>query len=295
MLKVLDVDGVVKRVRGGWIATGAEWQYDADRYRKVAQVRRDEQQAMREYQASAECRMRFLRTQLDDPEAQDCGRCDNCSGLTLPGAVGAESVSVASSMLARPGVPFDARRMWPSAMQGLGVDVRGKVPTAEQAETGRVIARLTDLGLGSRLRSLLAADAPDSPVPDDLMRAGVQVLAAWDWAQRPALVVHVGSLRRPLLIADLAARLADIGRLTNLGGVPHLGRSSSGRTNSALRLRDVWNAYEISAALSSQLNGQSVLLVDDVVDSGWTCTVVARLLRRAGAGAVYPFALALAA
>jgi ATP-dependent DNA helicase RecQ len=198
-------------------------------------------------------------------------------------------------MLGRPGVPFDARRMWPSAMQGLGVDVRGKVPTAEQAETGRVIARLTDLGLGSRLRSLLAADAPDSPVPDDLMRAGVQVLAAWDWAQRPALVVHVGSLRRPLLIADLAARLADIGRLTNLGGVPHLGRSSSGRTNSALRLRDVWNAYEISAALSSQLNGQSVLLVDDVVDSGWTCTVVARLLRRAGAGAVYPFALALAA
>ena len=32
MLKVLDVDGAAKRVRGGWIATGAEWQYDADRY-----------------------------------------------------------------------------------------------------------------------------------------------------------------------------------------------------------------------------------------------------------------------
>jgi ATP-dependent DNA helicase RecQ len=35
-----------------------------------------------------------------------------------------------------------------------------------------------------------------------------------------------------------------------------------------------------------------VLLVDDVIDTGWTVTVAARVLRRAGAGAVLPFALA---
>jgi ATP-dependent DNA helicase RecQ len=295
MLKVLDVDGAAKRVRGGWIATGAAWQYDADRYRNVARVRHDEQSAMREYQTTTACRMRFLREQLDDPGALDCGRCDNCGGLTLAGEIDEEAVSSASSALGRPGVPFDPRRMWPSAMPGLGVDVRGKVPAADQAETGRVIARLTDLGFGSPLRSLFAADAADAPVPDDLVRACVQVLAMWDWAHRPAGVVHVGSLRRPVLVADLAARLADIGRLTALGRVDHVGRSSTGRTNSALRLREVWNAYEVPAALTSQLTGQPVLLVDDFVDTGWTFTVVARLLRRAGAGQIYPFGLALAA
>jgi ATP-dependent DNA helicase RecQ len=67
MLKVLDVDGAAKRVRGGWIATGAAWQYDADRYRNVARVRHDEQSAMRDYQTTTACRMRFLREQLDDP------------------------------------------------------------------------------------------------------------------------------------------------------------------------------------------------------------------------------------
>jgi ATP-dependent DNA helicase RecQ len=35
-----------------------------------------------------------------------------------------------------------------------------------------------------------------------------------------------------------------------------------------------------------------VLLIDDVVDSGWTMTVIAALLRRAGSGAVWPVALA---
>ena len=295
MLKVLDVDGAARRVRGGWTATGAEWQYDADRYRNVARVRHDEQRAMREYQTITTCRMHFLREQLDDPGALDCGRCDNCGGLTLAGEIGEETVSAAASVLGRPGVAFDPRRMWPSAMPGLGIEVRGKVAATDQAETGRVIARLTDLGFGSRLRPLLAAEAADAPVPDDLVKASVQVLASWDWAQRPAAVVRVGSVRRPRLIADLASRLADIGRLTDLGQVTHVGPSSTGRTNSALRLREVWNAYETPSALAAQLTGQPVLLVDDFIDTGWTFTVVARLLRLAGAGQVYPFALALAA
>ena len=38
-----------------------------------------------------------------------------------------------------------------------------------------------------------------------------------------------------------------------------------------------------------------VLLVDDLADSRWTMTVAGRELRRAGAPAVLPFALALAA
>jgi ATP-dependent DNA helicase RecQ len=160
-----------------------------------------------------------------------------------------------------------------------------------------VIARLTDLGFGAPLRSLLGADAVEAPVPEGLVRAGVQVLASWDWAQRPAAVVHAGSVRRPVLIAGLVARLAEIGRLTDLGSVAHVGhgQSSAGRSNSALRLREVWNAYEVPSKLASQLTGQPVLLVDDFIDTGWTFTVVARLLRRAGAGQVYPFALALAA
>lgn len=37
-----------------------------------------------------------------------------------------------------------------------------------------------------------------------------------------------------------------------------------------------------------------VLLVDDMNDSRWTVTLLARELRRAGVAAVYPLALALA-
>ncbi len=52
MLKVLDVDGAVRRVQGGWIATGRDWVYEQDRYDRVAAARRDEQAAMLEYIAT---------------------------------------------------------------------------------------------------------------------------------------------------------------------------------------------------------------------------------------------------
>jgi ATP-dependent DNA helicase RecQ len=38
-----------------------------------------------------------------------------------------------------------------------------------------------------------------------------------------------------------------------------------------------------------------VLAVDDRIESGWTMTVAAKLLREAGTPAVLPFALAVAA
>jgi ATP-dependent DNA helicase RecQ len=292
MLKVLDVDGAVRRVRGGWVATGASWEYDAERYAKVALVRRDEQRAMRDYLATSACRMRYLREQLDDPGAAECGRCDNCGGLALAASTSGSSVASAGAVLERPGVPFDPRRMWPTAMSTLGVEVRGKIAAGEQAEAGRAVARFTDLGLGAQVRTTVAADCA---VPDELLPACVRVLASWDWVERPAAIVHVGSGRRPRLVADLAARLAQIGRLPHLGGVARGGSGSGGRSNSALRLREIWDAYTLPDEMTVRLAGQPVLLVDDYTDSGWTFAVVARLLRRAGAGAVYPFALGIAA
>ena len=80
MLKVLDVDGAVRRVRGGWEATGQSWEYDAPRYERVTEARQREQQAMLDYLDTTACRMQFLRRQLDDQDPQPCGRCDNCGG-----------------------------------------------------------------------------------------------------------------------------------------------------------------------------------------------------------------------
>ncbi|WP_121257489.1 RecQ family ATP-dependent DNA helicase [Nocardioides ferulae] len=289
MLKVLDVDGAVQRVRGGWQATGREWAYDEERYRRVAEARAREQQAMLDYLATDQCRMRFLREQLDDPEAVDCGRCDNCGGLALSAEVSAGSVEEAGARLARPGVPVEPRKMWPTALTNLGLDLKGKV--GDVAEEGRAVARLTDLGHGQALRELFRPGTPDGQVPVPLVKAVIGVLD--DWRPRVDGIVVVESASRPALVADLAdglsryLRVPVVGRwaIADPGVVP-----GQGAVNSAQRVAAVTRRYRLAGKVPA---GGSLLLVDDLVVTGWTLTVAARALRQAGAGAVLPLTLAV--
>ncbi|MEU0673069.1 RecQ family ATP-dependent DNA helicase [Streptomyces sp. NPDC006172] len=311
MLKVLDVDGAVKRVKGGWISTGQPWVYDEERYAWVAEQRAAERQAMRDYVSTTGCRMEFLRRQLDDEGAAPCGRCDTCAGAWADASVSADALTGAVKELDRPGVEVEPRRMWPTGMPALGVDLKGRIPAGEQCSTGRALGRLSDIGWGNRLRPLLADNAPDGPVPDDVLRAAVAVLADWarspgGWASqvpdadaRPVGVVAVPSLARPQLVGSLAEGIARVGRLPFLGALSHAGPEgvhAARRSNSAQRLRALTDAFTVSEELSRALAlaDGPVLLVDDCTDSGWTLAVAARLLRRAGSGPVLPLVLAAA-
>ncbi|WP_433299529.1 RecQ family ATP-dependent DNA helicase [Pseudonocardia sp. CA-142604] len=289
LLKVLDSDGAAQRVKGGWVATGQEWVYDEERHRRIAEARRAEQQAMLDYIDTTDCRLVFLRRQLDDPDAQPCGRCDNCAGPMWSTDVDTNAATAAEERLARPGVEVAPRKQWPSGMAELGVPVSGRISAGELADTGRVIGRLSDIGWGTRLRELVTGQ--DAPVPKDVLDACVRVLAGWGWAERPVGVVGIGSRTRPDQLDHLARRIAEIGRLPLLGSVVPAGPRPGEHSNSAQRLAAVWPAFEPPAFA---VPDGPVLLVDDVIDSGWTTTVAARMLRRAGASAVLPFALAQA-
>ncbi|MEU9402871.1 RecQ family ATP-dependent DNA helicase [Streptomyces sp. NPDC048242] len=305
MLKVLDVDGAVKRVKGGWIATGQPWVYDAERYARVAHQREAEQQAMRDYVATTDCRMEFLQRQLDDEKATPCGRCDTCAGPWLDPAVAPDALAAARGELERPGVEVEPRRMWPTGMAAIGVDLKGRIPAGQQAATGRALGRLSDIGWGNRLRPLLSPQSPDGPVPDDVLSAVVTVLADWarspsGWASgtadatpRPVGVVAMPSRTHPHLVTSLAEGVARIGRLPLLGTLTLTDDHPTPRSNSAQRLRTLATSLTVPPDLASALAATPgpVLLVDDYTDSGWTLAVAARLLRQAGAEGVLPLVL----
>ncbi len=296
LLKVLDVDGAVRRVSGGWVATGQPWTYDKERYERIAEARDAEQQSMVTYETSNRCRMEMLQADLDDPTAAPCGRCDNCAGAWYPAAVDEAAAQAAASSLDKVGVQIEPRAQWPTG----SANAKGKISAGERLEPGRAVARLTDLGWGGTLRDIFAAGATDAPVTDALLGACVRVLKDWDWISRPAAVVSIPSRSRPLLVDSFARRIARIGQLQDLGDLRLAEGGPRGEPggNSAYRLAGVWGGFAVGPELADRLNtlaGKPVLLIDDCVDSRWTITVAARELRRAGSGPVLPFALAVVA
>ncbi|MBI2244853.1 MAG: recombinase RecQ, partial [Nocardioides sp.] len=141
------------------------------------------------------------------------------------------------------------------------------------------------------LRELFAPATPDGPVPVPLVRAVLEVLG--DWRPPVDAIVVVESQTRPTLTADLAAGLS-----RHLG-VPVVGRwaivnpdivPGQGAANSAQRVAAVGRRFALQ--VDQPLDGLRVLLVDDRTDTGWTLTLAARAVRRAGAAEVRPLVLA---
>jgi ATP-dependent DNA helicase RecQ len=291
MLKILDVDGAVRRVRGGWEATGESWEPDATRLARVAKARAAEQSAMRAYAATPDCLMAFLRRQLDDPQAQDCGRCANCTGFEPADAPSAATVAAAESFLRGLDTPLPPRRQWPS---GLGTR-SGRIKPGLQAQEGRALADGRGTGWDEALDVLLADDFDptsdeDAAVMDAVVDGLTKVLARWDWAERPAWICPMPSRRRTLVIDTVAQRLGALGRMPLHRA---LDRDSLGQGFQ----EDMRNSmHQASAALAGlRVTGEvppgPVLLIDDVSRSGWTLTAAAALLREAGAGRVLPLVL----
>lgn len=297
LLRVLAVDGAVERVAGGWMRTDMPWSYDEQRYKRVAASRVHEQRLMIDYENSRGCRMEFLTKALDDPKSQPCGRCDNCAGRWYDDHIPDTSKDDAQAALVRAGVPIEPRKMYPSGLDRLGHTLKGKIPADEQVSIGRALARLTDLGWGSRLRQLFA-DPEDKPIDQAMFDACVKVLAEWNWDERPVGVVAMPSQKRGQLITSLAQGLATVGRLKYLGQLEYRGMPPKDGPggNSAFRVAAVADVFDVPAQLEAMLSNAPgpIMLVDDLTDSRWSLAMAGRALRIAGAPGVLPFTLGIA-
>ena len=307
MLKVLDVDGAVRRVqgrldrhrrsRGRTTPSGTRW---------VARQREAEQQAMRDYAATTGCRMEFLRRQLDDEEAAPCGRCDNCAGawfdrrrvrrprstrrageLGRPGRGGGAAPDVADRAARarrRPQGPDPGRASRPPpggrwAGSPTSAGATGCAPLLGPASAGRPGARRCDRCGRDGARGLGAAAT--GPWPG----AG---RSAWSpsASRTPAAAGRIARASGSPRSAGCRCSAMD-----RVGGRPPGSRAAhqqrAAGAGAARRVRRAAGAGRGAAGLAGRCCSSTTM-----VDSGWTMAVAARLLRQAGAAGVLPFALA---
>jgi ATP-dependent DNA helicase RecQ len=286
MLKVLEVEGAVERANGGWRRTLQPWAYDVERVQRVTKLRRAEQAAMIEYATTSGCRMAFLRRQLDDTAAEPCGRCDNCSRQPLRAELDRHLLVEALAYLRGAVLEIEPRRQWPA-----GLDApRGRIPPERRLQPGRALSIYGDGGWGSVVKW---AKYHGDKYPDELVDAMVELVRGWAPDPAPAWVACVPSSTSPGLVSSFGRRLA-IRLLLEFHDVVRRvrpGLPQKEMENSAQQFRNVADAFEVMTPVPDD---RPVLLIDDIVDSGWTLTTVGAALRAAGSGEVYPLVLARA-
>jgi len=272
---------------GRWYRTAVHYTMDHERIRRLNEQREGEWQEVLAYVESRTCLMTFLRHALDDPGATECGKCAVCRGESFVGTAVDRGLAIeATRFLRHAEIVFKPKKQVAAgAFQEYGF--RRNLPKNLQAEEGRILSRWGDAGWGG----LVADDKHAGHFRDALVDAMAEMIRdRWRPDPAPQWVTCVPSNNHPNLVPDFAHRLAD--RL----GFPFVDAIRKVRDNEPQKMqqnrfhqcRNLDGVFDVAQEMSSR----PVLLVDDVIDSGWTVTVLAALLRRAGSGPVFPIALA---
>ena len=186
----------------------------------------------------------------------------------------------------------EPRKQWPSGLAAFQPGLpKGRIAEDERPLIGRALSVVGDGGWGR----LVAVGRGDERFSDDLVKASaVLIRDRWKPHPPPTWVTCVPSMTRPDLAPDFTQRLADALSLPVYEVVRKIAENQpqAAMQNSAQQVRNVWDAFDIDAAAAAP--DGPVLLVDDLADSKWTLTVVARALRQTGSGPVHPYVLATA-
>lgn len=292
MLKFLATEKPAPIMKDGtlWRRTPTLYFMDHERIWRLHAQRQAEWQEVQDYIDSKDCLMAHLIRKLGDTSVERCGQCASCRREPLLGKRLLPSLFIeATRFLMRSDVTFEPRKRIPqNAFQHY--DFHDSIPEELQAEEGRILSRWGDTGWGK----MVAEDKERGYFRDALVDALARMIRErWNPDPAPAWVTCVPSLQHPHLVPDFARRLADRLNLPFIEAIDKVRANEQQKyqQNSFHQCRNLDGVFRVRGRLPDK----PVLLVDDIIDSGWTMTVLAALLRKAGSGPVYPVALATAA
>jgi len=274
-----------------WMRTLAPYLPDTATAERLKKLRLKERRQMEDYLTGTEGLMRFLTNALDDKESAPCGKCSVCrGGKVVTDKYKPETFKAAQIFMRQLEIPLLPRkRLTVSAAAAMGLE-KTSMPNELRLSPGRVLCRWGDPSLGELIR---VGKYTNGRFDDRLIAETVEMIRErWHPDPAPEWGCAVPSLRTPGLVPDFAERLCKALEIPYIRCLKKIKETRQQKTmqNSVHQAANLLGAFQVDEIPS--LRGKPVLLIDDLVDSGWTLTIAGMLLLKQGSGPVYPFALA---
>lgn len=256
-----------------------------ERVQRITAIRQEELQQMKEYVALDKGHMEFLMQALDsEPEEYHPPDLPPISR-----SINKETLKDVHVFLKRSSFPIEPRRIW-MVSQALPIyGFQGSIPIEDRLEEGRVLFFWGDPGLAK----LVDEGKRKGCFANELVEAMGAMLFDWSPEPRPSWLTYVPSPRHPKLVPDFAQRLAIYLNIPLVETIKVVKKYPQQKTmeNSYQQLKNLDGAFEV---ISANILPGACYLIDDIVDSRWTFTVVGSLLKKSEAAEIYPIALASA-
>lgn len=289
LLKMLSAENPpsVCKDKSKWRTTGTPFSMDQERIEHLTRQREQEWREVQNYITSRSCLMQYLCHALDDMDQSACGKCTSCLGRSIVDKqIDLSLTSRAASFLQQAAIPIIPKKQVASGAF-IAYNFKGNLPACLQAQEGRTLAHWGDAGWGRMVKD----DKCLNHFRDDLVDAVTDmIIRRWNPQPFPTWICYVPSLSRPELVSNFTKRLARQLGLTFIDAIEKVRRNEPQKEqqNRFYQCRNLDGIFDIKVSPPKD----SVFLVDDIVDSSWTLTVVAALLLQAGSGPVYPVTLA---
>lgn len=288
ILKFLMLQNAVEKHKSKYTRTINHWEPDREKSEKITQLRYAEMNKMEEFISTENCFMKFVATELDDEKAQNCGKCTNCIKKDyFSRKVDHDNVIEAIKFLKGDYLTIVPRKQWPLKWR---INKKRDIEMELRVSEGRTLCSYGDAGWGKLVKD---DKYINEHFRDELVVASANLINNWQMDYKPTWVTSVPSNRRPELVKNFAERLAKKIGLEYHPIIQKIKDTPEQKTmqNSNMQASNIYDSF----ALISSCPSGPVILVDDMVDSRWTFTVIGAMLRENGSGEVYPFALSTTA
>ena len=271
--------------------TAIDYRLPEERIARLNAIKTGEWEQLQNYSNHTGCLMQFLAQALDDPLAEDCGKCANCDPTSvLKIDLINENVESALEFLKYRYVKIKPRKTFAkSGALAQGAFLIYKLPYKNPNwihEEGLALSRWKDGVWGN----VVADGKKNDRFSDELIDPMVQMIQSLPTSEQPRWLTYVPSPRHPNLVRDFAYKIAAALNIhcSDAVTIANIKPPQKTMENNFRRSENLDGAFTVDSSL---VYSDPVLLLDDAVDSGWTFTIVSALLRQRHSGKVYPIAL----
>ncbi len=293
ILKFLSVENPSPILKDGpkYYRTASGYQLPHAHIERLSSIKVKEWDTLKDYHGSTACLMQFLANELDDDSSENCGKCENCAPENkLNISISRDLVLEAAEYLKHLYIKIEPRKIFGKsgdlAREAFPIYKFGYKDKSLQAEPGLALSKWRDGAWGE----LVAEGKKNSHFSEDLLEPMVQMIQSMALSSQPKWITYVPSPRHPVLVKNFAHQLAEKLNIQCSDCVV----VANEKPEQKLMSNGFHQSHNLDGAFGiqpDQVYIDPVFLLDDAVDSRWTFTVIAALLRKNGAGTVIPIAL----